>query len=61
MGSRWPQRVVKGKKMAGHHGNQNLTLNKVKIIAVDNDLDLIFVNGSIPGANSSIVKLQKTK
>lgn len=61
MGSRWPQRVVKGKKMAGQHGNQNLTLNNVKIVAIDEELNLIFINGSIPGANSSIVKLQKTK
>lgn len=59
MGSRWPQRVTKGKKMAGRHGNTNLTLKGVKIIAVDNENSLIFVNGSLPGANSSFLKIKK--
>lgn len=59
MGSRWPQRVVKGKKMAGHYGNENLTLKKVPVIAIDGDKDLIFVKGSLPGANSSFLKIKK--
>ena len=59
MGSRWPQRVVKGKKMAGRHGNTNLTLNKVKVIAVDPELNLLFVNGSVPGANSAYLRIHK--
>jgi large subunit ribosomal protein L3 len=56
MGGRWPQRVVKGKKMAGHHGNQDLTIKNVEILAVDNEQKLLFVNGSLPGANSSYLK-----
>ena len=59
MGQRWPQRVIKGMRMAGRLGNTNLTLNKVKIIAVDTELDLIFVNGSIPGGNSRFLKIHK--
>lgn len=59
IGARWPQRVVKGKKMAGHHGSQGLTLKKVKIVAIDVDQKLIFVNGSMPGANSSYLEIIK--
>jgi large subunit ribosomal protein L3 len=59
MGSRWPQRVTKGKKMAGRHGNTNLTLKKVKIVAIDTENNLLFVNGSVPGANSSFLKIKK--
>jgi len=59
MGSRWPQRVTKGKKMAGRHGNTNLTLRHVKVIAVDTENSLLFVNGSVPGANSSFLKIKK--
>lgn len=57
IGSRWPQRVPKGKKMAGHHGARPLTLNGVKVIAVDTENGLLFVNGSLPGANSSVVTI----
>lgn len=61
IGARWPQRVPKGKKMAGHHGNRKMTLNGVKILAVDTESGLIFVNGSMPGANSSILKISTLK
>lgn len=59
IGSRWPQRVDKGKKMAGHMGTNTVTLKKVKVLAVDSENKLIFVKGSIPGANSSYLKIQK--
>jgi large subunit ribosomal protein L3 len=61
IGARWPQRVAKGKKMAGKHGKKALTLKKVKIVAIDTELGLLFVNGSMPGANSSYLKVQKVK
>ena len=59
IGSRWPQRVPKGKKMAGHSGARQMTLNGVKIIAGDTENKLIFVNGSLPGANSNVMKISK--
>jgi len=59
IGSRWPQRVTKGKKMPGHLGAINQTLRKVKIVAIDVEKSLIFVKGSIPGANSSYLKINK--
>ncbi len=61
IGSRWPQRVPKGKKMAGHLGAQQLTLNGVKVLAVDPENKLLFVNGSLPGANSSVMKITTIK
>ncbi len=60
IGSRWPQRTVIGKKMAGHTGTNTLTLRKVKIVAIDKDQSLIFVRGSLPGSNSSYFKIRKT-
>lgn len=59
IGSRWPQRVPKGKRMAGRDGGRRLTLKKVKIVAIDRENGLIFVNGSLPGSNSSFLKLAK--
>ena len=60
IGSRWPQRTVIGKKMAGHTGTNTLTLRKVKIVAIDKDQSLIFVRGSLPGSNSNYFKVRKT-
>jgi large subunit ribosomal protein L3 len=59
IGSRWPQRVDKGKKMAGHMGSNNITLNKMKILDIDIDKNLLFIKGSIPGANGGILKIRK--
>ncbi len=59
IGSRWPQRVIKGKKMAGHMGANSITVKKVKVVALDTEKKLIFVNGSLPGANSSYLKIRK--
>lgn len=61
IGARWPQRVPKGKKMAGHHGASQMTLNGVKILAVDTENSLLFVNGSLPGANSTIMRISTIK
>jgi large subunit ribosomal protein L3 len=59
IGSRWPQRTVIGKKMAGHTGANTKTLKKVKVIAIDKEQSLLFLNGSIPGSNSGYLKIRK--
>jgi large subunit ribosomal protein L3 len=59
IGARWPQRTVPGKKMAGRSGNAASCVKKAKIIAIDVENKLIFVNGSVAGANSYFVKLQR--
>ena len=61
IGSRWPQRVGIGKKMAGRMGTETRTLKNVKILAIDIENSLIFVNGSVQGANKSILKIKKVK
>lgn len=45
-----PGRVIKGKKMAGHMGDKRVTVQSLKIIAVDVDKNLLLVQGAIPGA-----------
>jgi large subunit ribosomal protein L3 len=59
IGSRWPQRVLPGKKMAGHMGTNTVTLKKVKVLAIDHENNLLFVNGSVPGSNSGYLKVKK--
>jgi len=53
-----PGRVFKGKKMAGHMGDVQVTKQNLKVIAVDENDSLIFVRGSVPGAKNSYVLIK---
>jgi large subunit ribosomal protein L3 len=54
-----PSRVLKNKKMPGHHGNANYTARNLKIIDVRPEQNLVVVKGAVPGANGGIVILEK--
>ena len=45
-----PGRVFKGKKMAGHMGNANETVQNLRVVRVDVERNLLLVRGAIPGA-----------
>ncbi len=42
-------------------GTNTVTLKKVKVLAIDTENNLLFVHGSVPGSNSSYLKLRKVK
>ncbi len=50
-----PGRVFKGKKMAGHMGDERVTTQNLQIVAVDLEDNLILVKGAVPGAKSGWV------
>lgn len=50
-----PGRVFKGKKMAGHMGAEQVTVQSLEIVRIDRERGLILVKGSIPGANGADV------
>ena len=45
-----PGRVFKGKKMAGHMGNERVTVQNLEVVRVDAERNLLLVKGAIPGA-----------
>ena len=53
-----PGRVFKGKKMAGRMGNKKVTKQNLKVIAIDNENNLLIVKGSVPGKKNSIILLK---
>ena len=53
-----PGRVMKGKKLPGHMGVQNVTLKKCKVVALVPEKNLIAIKGSIPGPNSAYVYIK---
>ncbi len=50
-----PGRVFKGKKMAGHMGNENVTVQNLKIHSINEEKSLLFIAGAIPGHKNSDV------
>jgi large subunit ribosomal protein L3 len=50
-----PGRVFKGKRMAGHMGDKQRTLQNLSVVRVDAERNLILVKGSVPGATGSDV------
>lgn len=45
-----PGRVFKGKKMAGHLGNERVTVQSLEVVRVDAERKLLLVKGAVPGA-----------
>ena len=55
----WPSRVFKGLKMAGRLGNAYNTTKNLEIVNIDKEKNLLYVKGSIAGANNAIVFILK--
>jgi large subunit ribosomal protein L3 len=58
IGSQRPQRVLKGKKMAGHYGNEWVTIRNLEVVKVIPENSLLLVKGGIPGNKNSIVLIK---
>ncbi|MCM8808630.1 MAG: 50S ribosomal protein L3 [Candidatus Omnitrophica bacterium] len=54
-----PQRVLKGRKMAGHMGAKRVTIQNLEIIKILNNENLIMVKGAVPGPSNSYLILKK--
>lgn len=55
IGSMYPQKIFKGKKMAGQMGDEQVTVRNLKIALVDSELGIIGVTGAVPGPRKGIV------
>jgi len=53
-----PGRVWKGKKMSGHMGNVQKTVQSLKIVDMDIENNVIYIKGSVPGFNGSELKIK---
>lgn len=54
-----PSRVFKGVKMAGQHGNANVTTRHLTVVKVDMERGLIMLKGAVPGHRNSLVLIHK--
>ena len=53
-------KVLKGQRMAGHMGDVTVTTQKIEVLQVEPESSLLYVHGSVPGANGSVVAVLET-
>ena len=56
-----PGRVIKGKKMAGNMGNENVTIAKLKVVQIDAENNLLLIKGSVPGPEGKFVTVKPSR
>ncbi len=56
----WPGRVMPGRKMPGHYGNKNVTVN-AEIFEFDPEMGVLAIKGSVPGSNGTLGKVRIVK
>lgn len=60
MGSIQANRVPKGKKLPGHMGAETVTLQKLEVVKVDVERNVLLIKGSIPGPRNSYVTVKSS-
>lgn len=58
IGCSFPERVWKGRRMAGRMGNQRVTVRGLKIAEVDKEKNLLAIKGAIPGKRGTLVEIK---
>jgi large subunit ribosomal protein L3 len=61
IGSMYPQKIFKGKKMAGQMGDEQVTIKNLKVALIDTELGIIGVTGAVPGPRKGIVVIKEAK
>lgn len=55
-----PARVFKGKKLPGHMGMDNTTIQNLEVVRVDADRNLILIKGAVPGPKGGLLVIKNT-
>jgi len=60
-GSRFPQRVRKGRKMPGRMGGERVTVKNLKVAKVDLENNLLAIKGAVPGRRGTLLEIRTVK
>jgi large subunit ribosomal protein L3 len=60
IGGQGPQRVLRGMRMAGHLGQEVVTTQKLEVVSVDNEKNLLLIKGAMPGVNQGILVIEES-
>jgi large subunit ribosomal protein L3 len=55
----YPGRVWRGTRMAGHAGDERVTVKKLTVVKVDAERNLLLVKGAVPGARNAVLLVRK--
>ena len=55
-----PGRVFKGMRMAGHMGNDRVTVQRLEVLGTDTDRNLLLVKGAVPGSKNGLLLIKKS-
>lgn len=58
IGATWPQRVIKGRRMAGRMGGERVTVRNVEVVKIDAEKQLIALKGAVPGRRGTLVEIR---
>ena len=58
--SAYPSRVLKGMRMAGHMGNERVTVQNLLVARIDQENNLLFVRGAVPGPPGGYLVVEKS-
>lgn len=55
-----PAKIFKNKKMPGQYGNNKVTIQRLEVVDVNTDLNVLLIKGAVPGPNGRLVEVRKT-
>ena len=58
VGSAFPQRVIKGRKMPGRMGFERITVKNLKVVKVDKENNILAVKGAVPGRRGTLLEIR---
>ena len=58
MGTLLPMRVLPGKKLPGHMGNEQVTVQNLEVISIDLENNVILIKGNVPGPKKSMLLIK---
>lgn len=61
IGATAPQRVFKGKRMAGRMGGERVTVKNLRIVKIDKEKNQILISGAVPGRRGTILEIRSTR
>ncbi|MBI3420633.1 MAG: 50S ribosomal protein L3 [Candidatus Sungbacteria bacterium] len=58
LGATWPQRVIKGMRMAGRMGGRRMSVRKAMVVGVDAGANLLAIKGAVPGRRGALLEIR---
>lgn len=58
IGATWPQRVVKGRRMAGRDGGKTITVRNLVVAKVDGEKNILALRGALPGRKGTLIEIR---